>query len=190
MATGRERHAVAQVATGASCTSARPISCGRRAWPLHPLTNSSSGYCHRMAGAVQVFAVTADWRVSRPWVRQSTAQSHHQLLPACGARGACKRRISTRAGRWCSGCGLSSGAQGPRHRDADTTIFVSSGARSGGIRSCGWFSRSIETTLAIAERPIGVCRGRESVDGQSSHLIGSALHQLRLRSSRCSARLP
>ena len=119
-ATGREQHAVAQVATGASCTSARPISCGRRAWPLHPLTNSSSGYCHRMAGAVQVFAVTADWRVSRPWVRQSTAQSHHQLLPACGARGACKWR--TRAGRWCSGCGLrSSGAQGPRHRDADTS---------------------------------------------------------------------
>ena len=25
--------------------------------------------------------------------------------------------------------------------DADTTIFVSIGARSGGIRSCGWFSR-------------------------------------------------
>ena len=25
--------------------------------------------------------------------------------------------------------------------DADTTIFVSIGARSGGLRSCGWFSR-------------------------------------------------
>ena len=25
--------------------------------------------------------------------------------------------------------------------DADTTIFVSIGTRSGGIRSCGWFSR-------------------------------------------------
>ena len=38
--------------------------------------------------AAQVFAAMADWRVSRPCVRQSTAQSRHQLLPSCGARGA------------------------------------------------------------------------------------------------------
>ena len=42
-------------------------------------------------------------------MRQSTAQSRHQLLPACGA---CKWCVS--AGRRCSGCGLSSSAYGPR----------------------------------------------------------------------------
>ena len=40
--------------------------------------------------AAQVLVATADRRVSRPRVRQSAAQSRHQLLPARGARGACK----------------------------------------------------------------------------------------------------
>ena len=59
--------------------------------------------------AAQVLVATADRRVSRPRVRQSAAQSRHQLLPACGARGACERCVS--AGRRCFGCGLSSATQ-------------------------------------------------------------------------------
>ena len=47
VAMSRERHAVAQLATGGSCIDATPTPVGM-AWPLHPLTNSSSG-CHRMA---------------------------------------------------------------------------------------------------------------------------------------------
>ena len=43
--------------------------------------------------------------------------------------------------------------------DADTTIFVSVGARSGGIRSCGWFSR---ITRAAALPLVLRCRGDES----------------------------
>ena len=55
--------------------------------------------------------------------------------------------------------------------DADTTMFVSIGARSGGIRSCSWFSRiPSPSTLAIAER------------------LASRLEPL--WRSRCSARLP
>ena len=51
--------------------------------------------------AAQVLIATADRRVmSRPRVRQSAAPSRHQLLPARGARGACKWRVS--AGRRCS----------------------------------------------------------------------------------------
>ena len=80
------------------------------AWPLHPLTNRSSS-CHRMAGAcsAKVLIATADRRVvSRPRVRQSAAPSRHQLLPARGARGACKWRVS--AGRRCSDVAHSSPA--------------------------------------------------------------------------------
>ena len=47
--------------------------------------------------AAQVLVATADRRVSRPRVRQSAAQSRHQLLPACDARGACEWCVS--AGR-------------------------------------------------------------------------------------------
>ena len=81
------------------------------AWRLlHPLTNRSSS-CHRMAGAcsAKVLIATADRRViSRPRVRQSAAPSRHHLLPARGARGACKWRVS--AGRRCSDVAHSSPA--------------------------------------------------------------------------------
>ena len=58
--------------------------------------------------AAQVLVATADRRVSRPRVRQSAAQSRHQLLPARGARGACKWRVS--AGSRCSDVAHSSPA--------------------------------------------------------------------------------
>ena len=59
--------------------------------------------------AAQVLIATADRRVmSRPRVRQSAAPSRHQLLPARGARGACKWRVS--AGRRCSDVAHSSPA--------------------------------------------------------------------------------
>ena len=88
---------------------------------------SSSPWQSTAWQAQQDFAATADWRVSTPRVRQSTAQSRHQLLPApcmCCTRRMRMVRISAEA------------------FDADTGhSFVSIGARSGSIRCCGWFSR-------------------------------------------------
>ena len=113
---GRERHAVAQLATGGSCIDARPTPVGMP-WPLHPLGLA----CVEAVSAAVDSPVTSSapprmWcmrrmrmvRISRPsllllWLEQ--------------------QRIRTEA------------------IDADTTISVSIGARSGGIRWCSWFSR-------------------------------------------------
>ena len=118
VAMGCERHAVAQVDTGASWLLA--LGRFRSAWPLHPLRLA----CVEAVSAAVDSPVTSSapprmWcmrrmrmvRISRPsllrlWLEQ--------------------QRIRTEA------------------IDADTTIFVSIGARSGGIRSCGWFSRGDE----------------------------------------------
>ena len=81
VAMGCERHAVAQVDTGASWLLA--LGRFRSAWPLHPLTSRSSS-CHRMAGAcsAKVLVATADRRVvSRPRVRQSAAPPRHERPP-------------------------------------------------------------------------------------------------------------
>ena len=117
---GRERHAVAQLATGGSCIDARPTPVGMP-WPLHPLGLA----CVEAVGAAVDSPVTSSapprmWcmrrmqmvRISRPsllrlWLEQQRIRTEEAI-------------------------------------DADTTIFVSIGARSGGIRSCGWFGRGDE----------------------------------------------
>ena len=109
------------------------------AWPLHPLTNRSSS-CHRMAGAcsAKVLIATADRRViSRPRVRQSAAPSRHQLLPARGARGACKWRVS--AGRRCSDVAHSSPASASSVFDLEPRLrsSVSSTKRDSRARVAG-----------------------------------------------------
>ena len=167
------------------------------AWPLHPLTNRSSS-CHRMAGAcsAKVLIATADRRViSRPRVRQSAAPSRHQLLPARGARGACKWRVS--AGRRCSDVAHSSPASAssvfdlePRLRSSVSSTKRDSRARvagGDGLRatcSCaGRYrsqlapgARSIPVGMAAASAQIGVCRGRECGSRQPSHVISSSPH--------------
>ena len=115
---GRERHAVAQLATGGSCIDARPTPVGMP-WPLHPLGLA----CVEAVSAAVDSPVTSSapprmWcmrrmrmvRISRPsllllWLEQ--------------------QRIRTEA------------------IDADTTIFVGIGACSGGSRSCRWCSRTL-----------------------------------------------
>ena len=134
---GCERHAVAQVDTGASWLLA--LGRFRSAWPLHPLTSRSSS-CHRMAGAcsAKVLVATADRRVvSRPRVRQSAAPSRHQLLPARGARGACKWRVS--AGRRCSDVAHSSPASASSVLDLEPRLrsSVSSTKRDSRARVAG-----------------------------------------------------
>ena len=109
------------------------------AWPLHPLTNRSSS-CHRMAGAcsAKVLIATADRRViSRPRVRQSAAPSRHHLLPARGARGACKWRVS--AGRRCSDVAHSSPASASSVFDLEPRLrsSVSSTKRDSRARVAG-----------------------------------------------------
>ena len=103
---GWERHAVAQVDTGASCAGAR-CDTGRHGCCIRSPTAGLAATAWQVLAA-QVFVATADRRVSRPRVRQSAAQSRHQLLPARGARGACKWRVS--AGSRCSDVAHSSPA--------------------------------------------------------------------------------
>ena len=134
-------------------------------------------------------------------MRQSTAQSHHQLLPACGARGACKWRTRAGRGRWCSGCGLrSSGAQGPRHRDADTSKWRRAESDMQSLRrlqepaastldrfrstrplhpltsSSAWLvshGKESKWSRSSLPRPTGMCQGREYGNRQPSHVISA-----------------
>ena len=146
--------------------------------------------------AAQVLIATADRRVmSRPRVRQSAAPSRHQLLPARGARGACKWRVS--AGRRCSDVAHSSPASAssvfdlePRLRSSVSSTKRDSRARvagGDGLRatcSCaGRYrsqlapgARSIPVGMAAASAQIGVCRGRECGSRQPSHAISSSPH--------------
>ena len=110
---GWERHAVTQVATGASCIDAGPIPVGTAAVLAHEQQRAG---CQRMA---------------------RTAASH---LRCHG------RPIGVCQGRECDdgqpSCVMSSSERiRTKATDADTTVFVSIGARSGGIRSRGWYSR-------------------------------------------------
>ena len=88
--------------------------------------------------AAQVLVATADRRVvSRPRVRQSAAPSRHQLLPARGARGACKWRVS--AGRRCSDVAHSSPASASSVFDLEPRLrsSVSSTKRDSRARVAG-----------------------------------------------------
>ena len=110
-------------------------------------------------------------------MRQSTAQSRHQLLPA---RGACKWGIA--AGRWCSDCGLEQQRIRTKATDADTTsarpIPVGTAAASAHQQQ-PWLPlhwQGVQPRSSLARRPIGVYRGRECGSQQPSHVISSSLH--------------
>ena len=92
----------------------------------------------RHAFSAKVLVATADRRVvSRPRVRQSAAPSRHQLLPARGARGACKWRVS--AGRRCSDVAHSSPASASSVFDLEPRLrsSVSSTKRDSRARVAG-----------------------------------------------------
>ena len=111
VAMSRERHAVAQLATGGSCIDARPTPVGMAA------ASAQIGVCRgRECGSRQPSHVISS---SPHVVHAAHANGAYQQAVAAPV----VARIRTKA------------------IDADTTIFVSIGARSGGLRSCGWFSR-------------------------------------------------
>ena len=107
---GRERHAVAQLATGGSCIDARPIPVGMP-WPLHPLGLA----CVEAVSAAVDSPVTSS-ALPRMWCMRRMRMvriSRPSLLLLWLEQ----QRIRTEA------------------IDADTTISVSIGARSGGMHS-------------------------------------------------------
>ena len=118
--------------------------------------------CSRAAARAQngrympVLAATADWRVPRPCVRQSAAESRHQVVPA---RGACNS--STAPGRWCCDRALSSSssgsAQGPKPPTQTRGHPRSRQYRRSQPRRRSVLSRlgqpHFESTLAVAGRP-------------------------------------
>ena len=85
-------------------------------------------------------------------MRQRAAQSRHQLLPARGARSACK--WCTAAGRWCSDVANSSPASASPSVGSSSRCSAcvpAALACSGGIRSCDRLAQShLKSTLAIA----------------------------------------
>ena len=152
--TDRERHAVAQVATDASCIDARSILVSTAAVIAHQ--NSSSDMashgrqqagtaypplrCHSRLGCTEAMSAA----ISSPF----TSLASHCIW--CTRRTRLVPRIRSLA--------LRASANRPRIRteatDADATIFVAIGAYSGGSRTCSWFSRSLSpSALVIAEWP-------------------------------------
>ena len=137
---GQERHAVAQVATAGSCIDARPTPVGMP-WPLHPLGLA----CVEAVSAAVDSPVTSS-APPRMWCMRRMRMvriSRPSLLLLWLEQ----QRIRTEA------------------IDADTTIFVSIGARSGGIRSCGWLSR---ITRAAALPLVLRCRGTRATCSRSA----------------------
>ena len=138
----RERHAVAQVATGGSCIDVRPTPVGIAAasanqQPLAPLA--------AIEWQVQVLAQPRS-SLPRPIAvcrgrECGNQQPTHVISSSPHVVHAMHMRMVHSSSTLLLRCRLEQQRIRTEATDADTTIFVSIGTRSGGIRSCGWFSR-------------------------------------------------
>ena len=118
-------------------------------------------------------------------MRQSTAQSRHQLLPACGAACRLSVLITKRASRARVASGdvgrerhaVAPVATGATRIDASPTpvgMAAASGSPTAALLAAiAWQGQQ---DFAATAAPIGVCRGRECGNQQPSHVISSSLH--------------
>ena len=176
----RERHAVAQVATGGSCIDVRPTPVGMAAASANQqqlLWLPSNGRClqsrsslprpigacrGRECGNQQPTHVISSSPHVVHAMHMRMVHSSSTLLLRCRPE---QQRIRTEA------------------TDADTTIFVSIGTRSGGIRSCGWFSRISSRSW---RQPSGLHQNQSRCAAAGAPMLPTAApHRPRLvRSSR------
>ena len=128
-----------------SCACVGGSECSGLAAALAVRPQVASAWQPGHACSAKVLIATADRRViSRPRVRQSAAQSRHQLLPARGARGACKWRVS--AGRRCSDVAHSSPASA-------SSVFDRAALRSSVLST----KRASRVRVASGDGPRATC---------------------------------
>ena len=137
-----ELQSLAQLATGGSCVDARPTPVGMAAASAHQqqlwLPSHGKDSKTSLPRPIGVMRRGRECGSQQPASHVTSSSPH--VVHAAHANGAYQQAVATPV----VALGAAHKDRGHRRRHDHFTIFVSIGARSGGIRSCGWFSRGDE----------------------------------------------